>query len=57
MIAINNYFPGGEPQADHYNLPFEWQAVQAQWWDDLGILPSLATVPPLQISLCPFSIG
>ena len=47
MMAINNYFPAGEPQADHSNLPFEWQAVQAQWWDDLGILPSQPTVPPL----------
>ena len=34
-------------QADHSNLPFEWQAMQAQWWDDLGILPSHPTVPPL----------
>ena len=24
MIAINNYFPDGEPRADHSNLPFEW---------------------------------
>ena len=47
MIAINNYFPAGEPQADHSNLPFEWHAVQTQWWDDLGILPSHPTVPPL----------
>ena len=29
MIAINNYFPAVEPQADNSNLPFEWQAVQA----------------------------
>ena len=29
MIAINNYFPAGEPQADHSNLPFAWQPVQA----------------------------
>ena len=48
MIAINNYFPAGEPQADHSNLPFEWQAVQAQWWDDLGILLGHPTVPPLR---------
>ena len=27
MIAINNYFPAGEPRADHCKLPFEWQAV------------------------------
>ena len=47
MIAINNYFPAGEPRADHSNLLFEWQAVQAQWWDDLGILPGHPTVPPL----------
>ena len=47
MIAISNYFPAGEPQDDHSNLPFEWQAVQAQWWDDLGILPSHPSVPPL----------
>ena len=31
MIAINNYFPAGEPRADHSNLPFEWQAVETQW--------------------------
>ena len=43
MIAISNYFPAGEPQADHSNLPFEWQAVPAQWWDDLGILPYVAS--------------
>ena len=47
MIAINNYFPAGEPQANHSNLPFQWQGVQAQWWDDMGILPSHPTVPPL----------
>ena len=47
MIAINNYFPAGEPRADHSNLPFEWQAVQAQWWNDPGILLSHPTVPPL----------
>ena len=47
MIAINNSFPAGEPQADHSNLPFQWQGVRAQWWDDLGILPSHRTVPPL----------
>ena len=47
MIAINNYFPAGEPQANQSNLPFQWQAVQAQWWDDMGILPSHPTVPPL----------
>ena len=47
MIAINNYFVAGEPQADHSNLLFEWQAMQAQWWDDQGILPSHPTVPPL----------
>ena len=29
MIAIKNYFPAGEPQADHSNLPFAWQAVHA----------------------------
>ena len=46
MIANNNYFPACEPQADHSHLLFEWQAVQAQWWDDLGILPSHPTVPP-----------
>ena len=44
MIAINNYFPAVEPQADHSNLLSEWQAVQAQWWDDL---PSHPTMPPL----------
>ena len=44
---INNYFLAGAPQADQSNLPFEWQAVQAQWLDDLGILPSHPTVPPL----------
>ena len=27
MIAINNYFPAGEPQANHSNLPFQWQGV------------------------------
>ena len=48
MIAINNYFPAGEPQADHSALPFQWQAAQAQWWDDMGILPSHPTMPPLQ---------
>ena len=47
MIAINNYFPAAEPQANHSNLPFQWQGVQAQWWDDMGILPSHPTVPPL----------
>ena len=47
MIAINNYSPAGEPQANHSNLPFQWQGVQAQWWDDMGILPSHPTVPPL----------
>ena len=47
MIAINKYFPAGEPQANHSNLPFQWQGVQAQWWDDMGILPSHPTVPPL----------
>ena len=47
MIAIHKYFPSGEPEADNANLPFEWQAVQAQWWDDLGILPRHRTVPPL----------
>ena len=47
MIAINNYCPADELQADHSNLPFEWHAVRAHWWDDLGILPSHATVPPL----------
>ena len=47
MIAINNYFPASEPQANHSNLPFQWQRVQAQWWDDMGILPSHPTVPPL----------
>ena len=60
MIATNNYFPAGEPQANHSNLPFQWQGVQAQWWDDMGILPSHPTVPPLHhipISLCPLSIG
>ena len=31
MIAINNHFPTSEPQADHSNLPFEWQAVKPQW--------------------------
>ena len=30
MIAINNYFPAGELQTDHSDLPFEWQVVQAQ---------------------------
>ena len=47
IIAINNYWPAGEPQADHSNLPFEWHAMQAEWWDDLGILPSHPTVPRL----------
>ena len=47
MIAINNYFLAGEPQANHSNLPFQRQAVQAQWWDDMGILASYPTVPPL----------
>ena len=47
MVAINNYFPAGEPRADHSNVPFEWQAMQGQWWDDLGILPNHPTVPPL----------
>ena len=47
MIAINNYFRAGEPQANHSNLPFQWHGVQAQWSDDLGILPSHRTVPPL----------
>ena len=47
MIAINNYFPAGEPQAYHSKSSFEWQAVQAQWWDDLSILSSHPTVPPL----------
>ena len=47
MIAINNYFPAGEPHVDHSNILFKWQAVQAQWWDDLGILPSHPTVPTL----------
>ena len=46
MIVINNYFLAGELQVDHSNLPFEWHTVQAQWWDDVGILPSLLTVPP-----------
>ena len=48
MIAMNNYFPAGEPQANHSNLPFQWQGVQAQWWDDMDILPSHPTVPPLR---------
>ena len=47
MIAINNYFHAVEPQANHSSVPFEWQAVQARWWDDLGILPSHRTGPPL----------
>ena len=47
MIAIHKYFAPGEPRADHSNLPFEWQAVQGQWWDDLGMLPSHRTVPLL----------
>ena len=47
MIAINNYIPAGEPQANHSNPPFQWQGVQAQWWDDMGILPSHPTVAPL----------
>ena len=47
MIAINNHFPAGEPQANHSNLPFQWQGVQVQWWDDMGFLPSHLTVPPL----------
>ena len=60
MIAINNYFPAGEPQADHSNLAFEWQAVQAQWWDNLWSCAAtqpcpLSTTSP--ISPCPLSIG
>ena len=47
MIAINNYFPAGEPQANHSNLPFQCKGVQAKWSDDMGILPSHPTVPPL----------
>ena len=29
MIAINNYIPAGEPQANHSNLAFQWQGMQA----------------------------
>ena len=47
MIAINNFFPAGEPQANHSNLPFQCKGVQAKWSDDMGILPSHPTVPPL----------
>ena len=47
MIAINNFFRAGEPLGDHSKLPFELQAVQPQWCDDAGILPSHPTVPTL----------
>ena len=30
MIAINNYCCAGEAQANHSNLPLEWQAMEAR---------------------------
>ena len=47
MIALNVYFPAGEPQRDCSNLPFRWHTTASEWCDDLGIFPSHLEMPPL----------
>ena len=47
MIALNEYFPSNDPKGDHSSFPFEWHTATAQWWSDLGILPSQPEMPPL----------
>ena len=46
-IALNEYFPAGEPQGGHSSFPFWWQIATARWWDDLGLFPAHLEVPPL----------
>ena len=47
MIALNEYFPAGDPQGGHSSFPFRGQITTAQWWDDLALFPAHPEVPPL----------